>query len=546
MDVRKKKARGDWSPAKPGPHRRSLATAGISTTHVVRYVGVGVAVALSLVVAVLIAVKPPASTSRDPANTTPHASKPIEFIVTSDAETLDPRYATDAVGLRATRLVHAGLARLDADSLQPTPYAARRWTWVDPLSLRVELRDDVQFHSGAPLRTRDVVETIAALKSKVVASRHARVVEAIDRITEESELSFTIHLSRPHATLLTDLEVPILRFDEAHSPPRPDGDLDGLGPFSVTQRQPGAIMLSPAHRSASTTQATSSVVLRTVHDENARFLRLVTGRADVVMGGLSPTLLPTLNHSHAVYTQARKGANTTYLLCHTERPYLNDPRIRQALSVAIDRSRITRTLLGGHAEPASTMIPPLHWTHSPRPPIAFDPTAARQMLDRAWPPPRSLTLLTSTDRVRGSIARFVAQELNELGLNVHVRVVQLELGTMLSRLSTGDYELAILQIPELTEPNVLRVFMHSTSIPPYGSNRGRVRDPEIDRLLDQGAATLGTIERKAIYGSVEARIADMAWLIPLWHEDHVAVVSERARAFLPSAEGRWLGLTQLP
>src|SRR5580658_163919 len=103
----------------------------------------------------------------------PAAEAPIEMMVANDPETLDPRYATDAVGLRTTRLVHAGLVRLDPDTLEPKAYAASGWRWIDPLTLRVELREDVRFHSGAPLTADDVVGTVRALRSPEVGSRHA-------------------------------------------------------------------------------------------------------------------------------------------------------------------------------------------------------------------------------------------------------------------------------------------------------------------------------------------------------------------------------------
>ena len=85
----------------------------------------------------------------------------------------------------------------------------------------------------------------------------------------------------------------------------------------------------------------------------------------------------------------------------------------------------------------------------------------------------------------------------------------------------------------------------SEGAPPAGANRGRVHDDEVDRLLDEGEKTLDLTARKAIYAALEKRIRDQALLIPLWHEDQIAVVSDRARAFMPSAEGRWLGLAAL-
>ncbi|HVJ92372.1 MAG TPA: ABC transporter substrate-binding protein [Labilithrix sp.] len=471
------------------------------------------------------------------------AERPIEMLVANDPETLDPRHATDAVALRTSRLVHAGLVRLDPITLEPKPYLARSWRWVDERTLSVELRDDVTFHSGAPFGARDVAATIRALQSPEVASRHARVVDAIGDVLIDDEHRIRIELRRTHATLLTDLELPILRESEASLPPRPNGDLDGLGPFVVASREPGTVALVPANGGALPAPA-HPVTIRTVHDENARALRMHAGRADLVVNGFSPTLLPALAQARGVSISTRPGANLTYMLARADRGPLSDERVRKAVAIAIDRERIVRTLLAGHASAASGLLPKAHWAHSEASALPFDLESARRMLSEAGALPLRLTLLTSTDRLRGTIARQIAQDMASIG--VDLEVVPLEFGTMLARLGAGDFELATLQIPELTEPNVLRTFLHSSCIPPAGANRGRVRDAELDRLLDRGAEERDPAARRAVYASLEKLVRDRALFVPLWHEDQVAVTSARAAAFRPSAEGRWLDLAMMP
>ncbi len=470
------------------------------------------------------------------------AARPLEMLVTTDPETLDPRHATDAIALRTTRLVHAGLSQLDPETLEPRPYAARSWAWLDDRTLRVELRDDVRFHSGAPLRPEDVIATLRAVASEKVGSRHARVVSAIGDVARDGDHSVVVRLRRAHATLLTDLEIPILREDEAWSGPHADGSLDGLGPFVVAKREPGTVVLAPADGGV-LPRPPRPVTLRTVHDENARALRMHAGRADLVVNGFSPTLLPALERAEGLSIRARPGANVTYLVPRIDRGLLADARIRRAISVAIDRSAIAETLFAGHARTASTLVPPVHWAHTPAATIPHDPGLARSLLAEAHAGGAHLTLLTSTDRLRGTVARALAQALADVGLELEV--VTLELGTMLARLAAGDFELATLQMSEFTEPNILRVFLHSEATPPAGSNRGRVHDAELDRLLDRGAAERDVQARRAIYAEVEARVRGEALLIPLWHEDHVAVSSLRADQFTTSAEGRWLSLARL-
>jgi peptide/nickel transport system substrate-binding protein len=483
--------------------------------------------------------------------------RPFEILVAADAETLDPRYVSDSVGMRVTRLIHAGLVRLDPDTLSPVPYVARRWEWMDALTLRVELRGDVRFHSGAPLRSRDVVATLQAFASPQIASRHARVVEAIADAREDGDGAVVIRLARPHATLLTDLELPILRADEAIARATPDSSLDGLGPYRIARVSRGDILLSPADGAALPRPA-HAVAVRTVHDENARALRLEAGRADVAMNVISPTLLPALAGEPGIFIRARPGANLTYLVVNEVRAQrarlpdgpsesgsaLGDATVRRAISMAIDRALLCSTLFDGRAHPASGLIAPANWAHADTPPLPFDPAQARTLLERPGGGRLHWTLLTSTERLRGDVARVIAQELGDVG--VAIDVIPLEIATMIARLNAGDFDLATLQLPEMTEPNVLRNFLHGSFVPPSGANRGRVHDDELDSLLDEGDRTAGAEERRRVYARVEARERDQMHLLPLWYEDQVVVTSLRARAFVPSAEGRWLAIAAIP
>jgi peptide/nickel transport system substrate-binding protein len=475
------------------------------------------------------------------------------MLVASDPETLDPRYVTDAVGLRTTRLIHAGLVRLDPDTLAPRPYLAKGWRWIDPQTLAIDLREDVRFHSGAPLRARDVVATLEAFASPRVASRHASVIDAIAGAREDGDHALTVRLSRPHATLLTDLELPVLRADQAEGPPAPEGTLDGLGPYAVAAASPGEVRLVPADGGALPRPA-HPVTLRVVHDENARALRLMAGRADVALNLVSPTLLPAIEKQPGLAVTSRPGANLTYMVVQEEHPPLDDAAFRRAISGAIDRATICSTLFAGRAQPAGGLIAPASWAHAGLPPLPYDPAASREVFAAAGPagpaggPERRgrqarLTLLTSTERLRGDVARFVAQGLADAGLQVDV--VPLELGTMIARLNAGDFDLAILQLPEMTEPNVLRRFLGGAFVPPTGANRGRARDAALDALLDEGDRVADPEARRAIYARLETHERDALHLVPLWYEDQVVVTSARARDFTPSAEGRWLGLAAL-
>jgi peptide/nickel transport system substrate-binding protein len=474
------------------------------------------------------------------------AERPIEVVVPTEAQTLDPRFATRSLDVKITRLAHAGLFGLDPATLEPVPLAAEHAEWTDARTLHVTLRADVRFHGGAAFGPRDVCATLAAVKDPALGSPHRSIVSAIGKCVADGEHGVVLTLDRPRATLLTDLEIPILRADEAHALPRSDGGLDGLGPFVISHVAPGEVTLRPAEASV-LPRPRHAVVVRTVRDENARVQRLLSGRSDIAPNAISPQLLPAIADRAGLRVVSRPGANVTYLMFQNDRAPFRDAAARHAVAASIDRAAIVRTLLAGRATVAVGLLPPGHWATPPPPdhPATPSPGGSAHVL-RPLAHLARVELLTSTDRPRVTMARAVAQMLGDAGLTVDV--VPLDLGVMFARLDAGDFDLAMLQFPELTEPNVLSWFFHPRGVPGeggQGKNRARYRSVVAGELLDRASENAERGVRKEIYRQLAAVMAVDLPVVPLWHEDQIAVVSGRARTFLPSAEGRWLSLAGL-
>jgi peptide/nickel transport system substrate-binding protein len=467
---------------------------------------------------------------------TPEA-RPLEILVPTEVSTLDPRFSTKSLDVKVTRLLHAGLFGLDPVTLVPVPLLAERFERPGERELVVTLKPNLRFHSGKPLTAEDVCATLNAVRDPALGSPHRAVVRAIGSCEVQSGDRVRIRLEEARATLLSDLEIPILRADQARLLPQPTGDLDGLGPYRLVRFATAETLLEPADTGA-LPRPKHAVCVRTVRDENARALRLLAGRSDIAPNAISPTLLPALDGRSGLSVHSRPGANVTYLLFQNDRAPLDRVEVRRAIARAIDRRTIVQTLLSGRGQLASSMLPPGHWARAERlEPEPFEPARSRSVLASERP----LTLLTSTDRARVTIARAIAQMLGDAGLSV--RVVTLDLGVLLQRLDSGDFELASLQMPEITEPNVLAWFFHPRGVPGeggIGKNRARYRNQEVGTLFDRASAENDREERRRLYVTIAERMANELPAVPLWHEDQVAVVSERARGFELSAEGRWL------
>jgi peptide/nickel transport system substrate-binding protein len=85
----------------------------------------------------------------------------------------------------------------------------------------------------------------------------------------------------------------------------------------------------------------------------------------------------------------------------------------------------------------------------------------------------------------------------------------------------------------------------SRMVPPRGLNRGDYSNPEIDRLVEAGDATLDEAARKDIYAQVQKLAADDLPYVSLWWQDNVVVMNRTVATFRPYPNGSLLGLASL-
>lgn len=469
-----------------------------------------------------------------------------------DAEQLDPRFVADPYGLKVSRLIFASLVTIDPHSLEPTLDLAESVD-VDGVHYRVRLRPNLRFSDGSALDAHDVIATFRSVVSPALGTRYASSYRRITRIEALDDRTVLFVLDAPHATFLTDLELPVLRAEDADAPiARPGGPLPiGAGPYRLVSRRAGRMELvaNPAWHGGRPLHERLSLVV--VQDDNTRALRLLAGSGDVALAAIPSLLVPLFPESSGFTVSSAAGIGTTYVGMQTEHPVLADVRVRRAIAHGIDRQALIDGKHGGLARLATSFIPPGHWAHDEgAPAYPHDPAMARRLLDEAGHPdpdgagplPRlRLTLRTSTDRARVSMARAIASMLREIGIEIDVRPS--EIASLLADMGAGRFEMAFLQIPEVIEPHVLSWFFASDRIPSgehrEGANRWRFRDEDLDAALERGRRSEDRATRIEAYRDVQRILGEGLPVIPLFHEDVVAVTSARAEPFRVPRDGRF-------
>ena len=466
-----------------------------------------------------------------------------------DAEQLDPRFVGDPYGLRVSRLLFASLVTIDPRTLEVIPDLAESVTAKSPTEVLVKLKPGLRFSDGSALDAEDVVATFEGVVDPKLRSRYAHTYRRIAEMRVSNPLTVLFVLREPHATFLTDLELPIVRSEDAHrriaTPEEPFPI--GAGPYRLVKRDPGVLELRANPHWHRGTPIQPKLRLVVIRDDNTRALRMLGGEGDLAIASIPPLLLPMFENDERFETRSAPGISTMYLGFQTRSDKLSDVRVRRAIAHAIDRDLLVRAKYHGLARVTESWIPQEHWAAvQGLPALTFDPDRAKALLDEAGfpdPPgdaPRmSLVLRTTSERFRQSVARAIAAMLRDVGVEVDVRPS--EAATLISDLNRGRFEITLLQVPEVIEPHVLSWFFDSSRIPgpdSEGANRWRYANGALDALFEHGRTRIVRAERQAAYEEVQRVLARDLPVLPLWQPDTVAVV-RRGSTFDVPRDGRF-------
>ncbi len=481
----------------------------------------------------------------------------LVVLVEDEVRDIDPRFAITNYDTKLSRLVCPGLTTVDDPSLEPQLALAESIAEVEPLVWEARLRPDVVFSDGTPVTSADVVFTFATTLDPEFGSLYQRGFdERFARVEAVDARRVRFHLRKPVATLLSDLDFGILAKSGADERGRYSDDRPPLcaGPFVVTRKEPERVLLARNDRYWGERAKMPRIEVRTVRDQSARTMMLAGGSADLVQNAVRVDLVGEVGQRKRLRVDSGPGAILTYLMMNNDHPVLGDVRVRRAIALAVDRETIVAAKFDGRAKLATGLLPESHWAYAgdvDR--YGYDPDRARALLDEAgYPDPDGpggqprlrLTYKTSANQFRLALARIIAAQLGEVGIEVEVR--SFEFGTFFTDIKQGNFELASMQTAAITEPDYLYSYFHSSRIPsqedPNAGNRWHYRSAELDELVAKGRTVMDRETRRALYRDAQKVLARDLPIVPLWHEDVIAITNIDVSGYqiLPSA--RFAGL----
>lgn len=513
----------------------------LSTTRPIRVL---VCVALLLAAACSFDDGEPAAASGEPAPTgSADEAVPLRVGVQFSP---DAGYAidTDDAFVLTNMGVAEGLVASAADAAAE-PGLAESWERTDELTWRFRLRPDVPFQDGTTLDADAVVGALEYVLGSATPPRglsgDTTTVEAVEPLvvevtTTEPDPILPVRLSSPSTSILAPSAY------GGEGPPEVFGT--GTGPFELVDETPNERAVLEAfddHWAGAPELAGAEV--RFIPDSVTRATALRSGELDIAEG-VPVSQVPLLSDEEGLVVETIDLPRTTTLYTNVGRDPFGDPRVREALSLAIDREGLSDGVLEGAAVPAAGAFRPDDpWAADVDAP-GHDPGRARELLAEAGVEELRVGLWTYTDRAElADLATAVQGMLAEVGVTTEIRIS--EYAALEAEVLEGEYDLFILSRSYLTDINDPGGFLASDYTCDGSYNLNGHCSEELDALVAEFGAVGEESDRHRLFADAEALLVQDVVGVPLVHDRSRTGVSDAVDGFVPDPLGQHLLTTRL-
>lgn len=421
------------------------------------------------------------------------------------------------------RDIYEFLLKYDEHNKKFVPALAKSWKRIDDKTLEFELRNDVKFHNGNAFDAADVKATVDYIidpKSKITYASRYNWVKQVEVLGPHK---IRVHAQEPIATDLNNLAYRFQIWDgEALGRLSDRADYGrvspvGTGLYKVVNYDRQGITVE-RNESYNTIQGAKAPIKRIrgifMPDRDTQIAQLLTGGIDWIRGA-TPDAAKHLKENPNLDVSYVASPTFVYLALDSQNlsgnKALSDPRVREAMHMAIDREAIIKHIVPGGevAEHVQGLCfeKTIGCDYSVMPP-KHDPAAAKKLLAEAGYP-NGFDMEYMVFAPARAIAEAVSGDLLRIGVRAKITIA--DLGLYRKRQGEGKLEGWSILFPTGSYPdigNIFSVFFSETAFKYYN-------DPIITEAYDKGEAEFDPVKRTAIYKKALDRINEMHYILPI-------------------------------
>lgn len=454
--------------------------------------------------------------------------------ITQQIINLDPHVATAFSSFRVMEQIYEGLLRFDSNSTLQPALAESFDVSDDGLVYTFNLRPGVTFHDGSPFTAQDVKFSFERVLDPDTASPQASRINSIDTIDVLSDTQIRFTLKQAFSPFLSALpQIFIVPEGFETKVGNPQVATLGTGPFKLDELGPDFARLS---KNASYWDAglpkLDGVIIRQIPEASTLRSALRAGQLDVIFGfGVDVTSAGSFAGLSGFKVTSVPGLSYSLLGIQNERPPFDDVRVRQALSLAVDREALAEIVYFGRAvvaAPLAASVPefgPLPASQLPN--YTRDIARAKELLKEAGQENLSFTispLPTVPEAIK--IAEVLQQQFKEVG--IETKLDSLDISTWVDNWRNSNFDTFVSLNGGNPDPDI---HLNRHLVTGGSTNVFKFSDPEVDTLLANGRQTSNLSDRVDIYNQLQQRLADLEPFLFLDYAEVFAVTSTDVQGF---------------
>lgn len=488
----------------------------------------------------------------------------LHLSIGSEPSDLDPHIVVNLADAKVIQSLFEPLVTFEPGTLAPKPALAESWDIsADGLTYTFHLRADAKWSNGDTVVGQDCVDSWRRILTPSLGANYAYflyLLRGAEAFNQGKTKDFsTVGVTAPDArTLVVSLTHPAAYFLQVllNTPWRPinvrsiaaigdpyqrgtpwtrPGKLVSNGPFVLKEwnaHQRIVVEKSP------TFYDRARIRLNAVHfypidsiDAEERAYR--AGQLHATWALPLSKVLP-LQREKSPALRIDPNVETLFFRLNLRRAPFEDPRVRRALALSINRQLIANKILPGGRQPAPTFVPPLLVGYTPPTRKAYDLAAAKQLLaesghagGKGLPP---LEILYNNSEILRLVAEAIQQMWSrELGLQV--RIVNQEYKVVMAARRAGDFQILLSSwTADYLDATTFLDLWRSDS----GNNYTGWSDPAYDALSDRANLTADPAARAALLAQAESLVLDAAPVVPIYFNTHVYLLHPSVKGWQPT------------
>ena len=456
----------------------------------------------------------------------------------ADVTSLDPHQGKETPAVQVNTQIFDTLVTVDPETNEVVPQIAESWEQTDDQTYVFKIREGIKFHDGSDLTAEDVKFSLDRARNSAAVSY---IVNFIEEVTVDDDHTVTVKTTAPYAPTLRNLAIPfaaivpkaVVEEDENAFIQNPVGS----GPYKFVEWNHGDhVTLKAFDDYYAGKPETENLIMKVIPETSQRTIALETGEVDLAYD-LAVNDIPKVNSDDKLTVYEIPSLTCWYVSMNMNKKPFDNPKVREAMSMAIDRQTIIDTINAGSGQTADAIIAPAVFGYYSTGVKEYNPTKAKELLAEAgYPNGFSTTLWVNDNQSRIEMCQAMQAMLLEVGVQCNLEV--LEFGSFISRTTAGDHDLAYFGWTTSSGDADYSYYSleHSTQQGAAG-NRSFLADPDVDKLIEEARSNTNEEERKELYKELAIKLDEINNNIPVYYSSINVGANKKVEGFVMDANG---------